>query len=175
MGALVIYESMFGNTRHVAEAVAAGLGEHVHVDVVEVSHAATTIQPDLDLLVVGGPTHVHGMTTARTRSSAAERAAGQLVSTGIGLREWLEQLEHVAGPIPAAAFDTRIDGPKVLTGSAAGSFSKHLRRLGFEIVSDPQSFVISTKAPQGDALVDGELEEAREWGRALGARLPVRA
>jgi hypothetical protein len=175
MGALVIYESMYGNTRRVAEAVAAGLGEHMHVDVVEVSRAAMTIQPDLELLVVGGPTHIHGMTTARTRSSAAERATGQLVSSGIGLREWLEQVAPVPGSSSAAAFDTRIDGPKVLTGSAAGSYTKHLRRLGFAIISDPQSFLITTKAPQGDALGEGELGSARAWGRALGAAIPVPA
>jgi hypothetical protein len=175
MGALVIYESMYGNTRRVAEAVAAGLGEHLRVDVVEVSRAAMTIQPDLELLVVGGPTHIHGMTTTRTRSSAAERASGQLVSPSIGLREWLEQVAPVSGSTSAAAFDTRIDAPKVLTGSAAGGYTKHLRRLGFEIISEPRSFLINTKAPQGDALGEGELEAARAWGRALGAAIPVPA
>jgi hypothetical protein len=174
MGALVIYESMFGNTKRVAEAIAEGLGEHMPVEAIEVSHAARTSTPDVDLLVVGGPTHAHGMTSAGTRSSAGERATGQLVSPGIGMREWLEEFTPVSGRTPAAAFDTRIHGPRVLTGSAAGGFAKHLRRLGFDLISDPQSFLIAMKAPQDDGLLEGELETAREWGRALGSRVPVR-
>jgi hypothetical protein len=174
MRALVIYESMFGNTKRVADAVAAGIRQHMPVEVVEVSHAPLAIDPELDLLVVGGPTHVHGMTTARTRSSAAERATGPLVSLGIGMREWLEQLGPAATATPAAAFDTRINGPKVLTGSAAGSFAKRLRDRGFRLISDPESFRIATKAPQEDALLEGELLEATEWGRALAVKVPQR-
>ena len=174
MGALVIYESMFGNTRRVAEAVAAGIREHLPVELVEVSHAPLAIDREIELLVVGGPTHVHGMTTARTRSSAAERATGPLVSLGIGMREWLEQLGPATTATPAAAFDTRIDGPKVLTGSAAGTLTKRLRDAGFRLVSDPESFRIASKAPQEDALLEGELLEATAWGRALGVQVPVR-
>jgi Flavodoxins len=175
MGALVIYESMFGNTKRVAEAIAAGIGERMPVELVEVSHAPLTLDPDLDLLVVGGPTHVHGMTTARTRSDAANRSPGPLVSLGIGMREWLEQLGPMTTATPAAAFDTRINGPKVLTGSAAGSFSKRLKGAGFRLASDPESFRIATKAPQDDALLDGEVNEAREWGRALAATVPAKS
>lgn len=175
MGALVIYESMFGNTKRVAEAVADGIRQHMPAELVEVSDAPLAIDPALDLLVVGGPTHVHGMTTARTRSSAAERAAGPLVSAGIGMREWLEQLAPVTTSVSAAAFDTRIDGPKVLTGSAAGGFSKRLRETGFRIASDPESFRVAAKAPQDDALLEGELEQAKAWGRALAAQVPVGA
>lgn len=173
MGALVIYESMFGNTKRVAEAIADGIRQHMPAEVAEVSHAPLAIDPTLDLLVVGGPTHVHGMTTTRTRSSAAERATGPLVSLGIGIREWLEQLAPTTTATPAAAFDTRINGPKVITGSAAGTFSKRLRDMGFRLVSDPESFRIVTKAPQDDALLEGELEQAKAWGRALAAQTPI--
>jgi hypothetical protein len=174
MRALVVYESMFGNTRRVAEAVAAGLGDSMPVELVEVSRAPLSLDPGVELLVVGGPTHVHGMTTARTRSDAAQRASGTLVSLGIGLREWLDQVVPARGATPAAAFDTRINGPKVLTGSAAGAYAKRLRDSGYRLVSEPESFLIAAKAPQEDALVEGELREATEWGRALGASVPPR-
>ncbi|MDX5309965.1 MAG: flavodoxin domain-containing protein, partial [Rhodococcus sp. (in: high G+C Gram-positive bacteria)] len=58
MRALVVYESMFGNTRHVAEAVARGLGSAVRT--VPVTQAHEENLSDYDLVVVGGPTHAHG-------------------------------------------------------------------------------------------------------------------
>ena len=75
MRALVVVESVFGNTRRIAEAVAEGLGQRAGARIVDVAVAART--PDLldgiDLLVVGGPTHAFGMTRASTRRSAAEQ------------------------------------------------------------------------------------------------------
>jgi hypothetical protein len=79
----------------------------------------------------------------------------------------------VSGRIRAAAFDTRLNGPKVLTGSAAGSFSRSLRAAGFEVIADPQSYRVAAKATQEDALLDGELEAATAWGRTLGSRVPI--
>ena len=69
MRALVVYESMFGNTRLVAEAVAEGLSSGLDVDVVEVAAAPTSFD-DVELVVVGGPTHALGMTRQRTRDDA---------------------------------------------------------------------------------------------------------
>jgi flavorubredoxin len=57
MKALVVYESMFGNTRQIAEAIAAGLAESVDVAAVEVSEATAEAAEGADLLVAGGPTH----------------------------------------------------------------------------------------------------------------------
>ena len=70
MKALVVYESMFGNTRRVAQEIAAGLGTRFAVSVVPVSEATPDLVEDVDLIVVGGPTHVHGMASARTRSGS---------------------------------------------------------------------------------------------------------
>ena len=56
MRALVIYESMFGNTQQVAQAIGEGLALILSADVVEVGHAPATVPVDVSLLVVGGPT-----------------------------------------------------------------------------------------------------------------------
>jgi flavodoxin len=56
--ALVVYESMFGNTEQVARSVAAGLGEVVDVEVVDVSQAPTSLGDDVGLIIAGGPTRV---------------------------------------------------------------------------------------------------------------------
>jgi Flavodoxin len=84
MRARVVYESMFGNTQVVAQAVAEGLAKSLAVDLEEVGTAATDISADIDLLVVGGPTHAFGMSRERTRESAAEQAARGIVSAGEG-------------------------------------------------------------------------------------------
>jgi flavodoxin len=172
MRALVVYESMFGNTKRVADAIADGIAPHLVVETVEVSGAPVEIPDEIDLLVVGGPTHVHGMTTVRTRANAVERAPTSLVSKGIGIREWLEQARPAVRNLPAAAFDTRVKAPAWLTGSAASGFAKRLRGAGFRLAAPARSFLVASKGPLDDLLVEGELEQARTWGAELAAHLP---
>jgi flavorubredoxin len=158
----VVYESMFGNTRAVAEAVAEGLRDRVEVEVHEVSTAAP-LPPDLDLLVVGGPTHAFGLSRQSTREDAATKAHRQVESAAMGLREWLDGLEHDSLPNHFAAFDTRVDHPR-MPGSAAKKAAKRLRKQGSTQSSDPESFwVHGTEGP----LLDGELDRAQGWGRSL--------
>jgi len=58
------------------EAEAEGLGRHGRVEVVEVGQAILPVPHDLDLLVVGGPTHAFSMSRPNTRRSALQQAAG---------------------------------------------------------------------------------------------------
>lgn len=172
MTALVVYESMFGNTKRIALAVAEGIATTLPVETVEVSDAPEDISSDIDLLVVGGPTHAHGMSSATSRKSASERAAGQLVSQRIGIREWLDHAKAQVFDIHAAAFDTRINGMAIFTGSAAKGYAKGLRSAGFRVDWAPQSFLVSARsAPGEDALLAGQLEEARAWGQAIAAKV----
>ena len=76
MRALVMYESMFGNTRDIANALAGGMSAHLEVEVVEVSAAPATVGDDVDLLVVGGPTHAHGMSNPGSRASRESKDRG---------------------------------------------------------------------------------------------------
>ncbi|WP_214322560.1 flavodoxin family protein [Nonomuraea sediminis] len=168
MYALVIYESMFGNTRRVAEAVAKGLSSHLRAETVEVSRAPDSVGGEVGLLVIGGPTHAFSMTKPTTRASAARHATKPLVSPGIGIREWLDRAR--LGHVQATAFDTRV---RHMPGSAARAAVTRLHRLGATIAGSTQSFyVIDATGP----LMDGELERARDWGEQLGAAYgrPVR-
>ncbi|HEY7470019.1 MAG TPA: flavodoxin domain-containing protein [Acidimicrobiia bacterium] len=172
MRALVVYESMFGNTRLIAEAIAGGLARHMEVEVEEVSGAPEKIV-GTDLLVVGGPTHAFGMSRASSRQSAAEMIDEPVVSPGIGIREWLDRLEQPGAGVVAACFDTRIDKPRV-PGSAAVRAHKKLRKLGFSHASYPVSFFVDgTTGP----VLAGEYERAHQWGDELGSlvagRVPV--
>lgn len=167
MRALVVYESMYGNTKRIAEAIAEGIAGHMKVETIEVALAPMVIEADVALLVVGGPTHVHGMTTPFTRGQAIKQAQTPVVSEGIGLREWLDEARPIGTAAVACAFDTRIKGAAILTGSAAGGFAKKLRASGFRVLTPAESFFIATKAPQDDALLEGELEHARAWGSEI--------
>ena len=176
MGALVVYESMFGNTRRIALAIAEGIAGKLPVRTLEVGDAPEVVAGDVDLLVVGGPTHVHGMSSASTRRSAAERATDPLVSQRLGIREWLDHATPQGPNVHAAAFDTRISGMALITGSAARGYTKRLRADGFLVDTPAQSFLVTAKAEPGDdALVPGQVEQARAWGAALAARVKVGA
>ncbi|GAA4783181.1 flavodoxin family protein [Actinomycetospora chlora] len=167
--ALVVYESMYGNTEAVARAIAEGLATRLAVDVVEVGAAPPAPGEDVALLVVGGPTHAFGMSRPSTRAEAAARAGRPLVSRGDGVREWLEDLPARPG-LRAAAFDTRADRPRV-PGSAARAIRRRLRRSAAR-VDGPHSFYVSgTEGP----LVDGELARASDWGVLLAGAVAVPA
>jgi hypothetical protein len=167
MAVLVVFESMFGNTKVIADAVAEGLAPHLPVQQVEVGTAPTVIGGQVELVVVGGPTHAFGLSRPGTRQSAAQQAEGGLVSAGIGLREWLLTLRKGSSDVAVAAFDTRISKPRP-PGSAAAAADKRLRRLGFRSVAPPTSFYVEgTTGP----LMEGEAERARRWGAALAVEL----
>ena len=99
MRALVVYESMYGNTRVVAASIADGLRDKCEVTLVPVGAAWAGLVVAADLLVVGGPTHMHGLSSAGSRQAAA-KAAGERAShlsldpdaDGPGLRDWLQDI-----------------------------------------------------------------------------------
>lgn len=172
MRAVVVYESMFGNTHAIAEAVAKGLATGNEVKIVPVGEALRLPLEGVDLVVVGGPTHARGMSRRGTRRGApgmAEKSGGALVmdpgANGPGVREWLASLGRERAR--AAAFDTRIKGPAVLAGRASRGIARGLRRHGFHLVAKPESFLVDGKSK----MVDGELERARSWGEHLSVEL----
>ena len=170
MRAVVVYESMYGNTHLVADAIGAGLATAVDVSVVPVAQASPAVLTDADLVVVGGPTHAHGMSRTATRK-AAVKAADQPVSDltvepdalGPGLRDWFGSLGRC--PVKAAAFDTRMHGPAALTGRASKGVTHMLRAHGFKVVAEPESFLVTKQ----DRLEPQETTRAREWGIKLAA------
>ena len=169
--ALVVFESMFGNTRDIADAVAEGLSSSLPTASLEVGTAPSLLPDDVDLLLVGGPTHAFGLSRPGTRADAIRQAGEHVVSGGIGLREWLASLARTSGNVAVAAFDTRIAKPRV-PGSAARAAEKRLRRLGFRVVAPSESFYVTGTA---GPLDEGETERARAWGEELGERCEGRS
>ena len=163
MRAVVAYESWFGNTGALAEAVADELRVDHDVTLVSVDEPPPSLD-GVDLVLVGAPTHVHGLSSTYSRRAALQQK-GEEREPGLGARGWLAELPQGEGR-RAAAFDTRIDKPVVLVGSAGRTLARRLSRKGFELVAPAESFFVrDSEGP----LEDGELERARAWARRVSA------
>lgn len=149
MRALVVYDSRFGNTERIARAVGRGLEPYGAVRVVSVAGQGPA-GIDADLLVVGAPTQVRGM---------ARRE----------LQRLLDRLAPAAldGKM-AAAFDTRVSGRRLVTGSAATALARRLEVKGARLAAAAESFLVT---PRGGALLEGEEARAEAWGRGLAEAL----
>jgi hypothetical protein len=169
---LVVFESMYGGTHLIADAIAEGLALSGGVLVVPVDRADHAMLQAADLVVVGGPTHAHGLSRESTRKSAVAAALNpakelQLDPDAglVGLRDWFGSLGTVHAA--AAAFDTRIDAPATLTGRASKSIGKLLRQHGLDLVIEPESFLVD----KASHLLPGEVDRARTWGEKLASTL----
>ena len=175
MRALVVYESMYGNTHVIASSIADSLRHDYEVTLVPVAEATAELVAGADLLVVGAPTHMHGLSSAASRRTAAQAAArdGSRLrldpdAAGPGMRDWLGALDHRDGQ--AAAFDTRITDVPVFTGRASRRIARQLKRHGYRLIVAPQSFLVSSQS----TLLHGEASLARRWGMTLGAASKTR-
>jgi hypothetical protein len=176
MKVVIVYESMFGATRAVAEAIAEGLRSAASVGtvtVVNVNQANATVGADTGLLIVGAPTHVHGMSRPESRAEAVKWADDpdrtltlEPEAPGTGVREWLESLAESAGTL-GAAFDTRADFPRILSGAASNAIHKALGKLRYTEVVPAESFLVT----KDGALESGERDRALAWGEAIAAAL----
>jgi flavorubredoxin len=108
---VVIYDTQFGNTRGIAQAIVRGLGNFGTARILSVRTSHLSDLVGLDLLVAGAPTQHHGLTAA--------------------MSFFLTEIpRHSARGLWAAAFDTRYKMPQGMSGSAARSIAKGLRKGG---------------------------------------------
>ncbi len=145
MRLVVAYDSTYGNTRRVAEAIAESWPSERPDPPVPLRDLDARRLDRETLLVVGAPTHGHGVDEDTWR--AFER---------IPHERFRERL--------VAAFDTRFDMGRWITGSAARSLEKALVARGAIPIAPAESFFV---AGREGPLEAGELERAREWGRRL--------
>jgi flavodoxin len=162
MNIAVVYESLFGNTKEIAEAIAAGLQDGSEVTLHSTLEEIDT--SPADFVIVGGPTHAHGMSRAASRK-VDENGPAPLpgADTGLGLREVIKAMPTGDGK-PVATFDTRFDKASWLTGSAAAVAGKKLTKQGYRMITEPESFMI--EGGEGP-LKPGEVDRARMWGKQL--------
>jgi len=157
MKGMVVYDSLHGNTKQVAEAVAAVLKGAGDVGVRHVGEVEAHELSSLDLLVVGAPTHVF------QPSSGAKKFLKSIPSDGLK-------------DVKVAVYDTRISREDTdsgvlsfligLFGYAAKPMAERLKRKGGTLAVPPEGFCVEdTEGP----LKAGELDRAREWSRRLAS------
>lgn len=168
MNGVVVYESMFGNTRDIALAIAEGLSTHMDVRAFEVSEAPHVFDGP-DLVVIGGPTHAFSMSRGSTRESAKDETDEPLVSR-TGIREWIATAD-IEAQQPCATFDTKVPKPK-LPGSAAAAAARKLKKRRCSIVSQPETFWVDDMT---GPLLEGECDRARRWGAMLANQIAAPA
>lgn len=160
MRALVVFDSVYGNTEWIARAICEGLQQHHTVRQIRASAVDVADLKSADLLVVGAPTQRH-------------RASPEM-------HAFLETLPRRSlRGVSASAFDTRYRMAMFFSGSAAVEIARQLKRAGATIIDEPQSFFMEPEHPadgekrhhERELLASGELERARSW--AAGLLVPV--
>lgn len=160
MNSIVIYATRYGNTRKVAEAIASALQSYGSAQALPAEQAHGTLPEGTDLVVIGGPTEVHHMTDP------------------------IAQLLSELGPQAltgkaAAAFDTRLDWPRWLSGSAAVGIAQKLRASGARVIAPTESFIVTNvtdaAGARSAALNPDELGRAERWATTLARLVAERA
>ena len=150
MKAIVIYDSLYGNTEQIAKAIGGAFGEDAKV--VKVGEVKAEDLAPYHFIIIGSPTqggrHTKAM-QAFLDSLTAEMLAGKRL----------------------AAFDTRLKTVFVkIFGWAANRIEAAIKEKGGNSTAQPQGFFVkATKGP----LVDGELERAATWAKAIAAGVPT--
>jgi hypothetical protein len=164
MKAVVVYESLWGNTAAIARAIAEGIGPDACA--LSTSDATGDAVSGADLLVAGAPVLAFRLPTDTMRESTrSDPKAPPPDLSSPSMRSWLATLPIGHGR--SAAFETRF---RWSPGGATGAIAKALEGAGYAAVAGPGRFIVSGKY---GPLRDGEVERARAWGaelaRAMGA------
>jgi len=154
MKAVIIYDSVYSNTEHIAQAIGEGLAGDVTV--VRVGEVNASELKTCDLLIVGSPVH-NGRATPAIDALLQQLPAHALEGKGV------------------AAFDTRFEleaqgiGVRLVmrvVRYAAERIAKALTKKGGRLVAEPEGFIVEHKE---GPLKQGELERAKKWAQAINA------
>jgi len=155
MKALIIYDSFFGNTEQIAQAIGNALGSQEEVEILRVSNVNPEQLTGLKLLIVGSPTRGFRPTEAITGFLKRISTNGL---TGVKV----------------AAFDTRLSASDIESsalrflvktgGYAAKRIANRLRKSGGDLIMPPEGFFV--KGTEGP-LKEGELERSADWAKQI--------
>ena len=152
MNTLIIYDSTFGNTAQLAQAMAEKMGEYGTARIALADEAGLTEVKEIDLLLVGGPTQRHGLSPS--------------------MKALLEGFpRRTLQGMHAGAFDTRYHMSAWKSGSAAHGIASKLKRAGASLIVEPESFFV---AEREGPLEEGEIERAAAWAEGIYQRFEAR-
>ena len=144
MKALIVYDSVYGNTERIARAMAEAIAPSGEGKALRAGEANLSELESLDLLIVGSPTHGGRPTAA--------------------VQDFLNKVPKLQD-INVAAFDTRITTKFVkVFGYAAGRIANNLKKKGGILIASPEGFFVT--GGQGP-LKEGELERAAAWAKGM--------
>jgi flavodoxin I len=145
MKALIVYDSVYGNTEKIASAIAEAITSPDEVKVLRAGEVNPSELASFDLLIVGSPTHGGRPTPA--------------------VQEFLNKVSKLSQGVNVAAFDTRVASKFArVFGYAAGRIARNLKGKGGTLTASPEGFfVTSTKGP----LKEGELDRAAGWAKGM--------
>jgi flavodoxin I len=148
MKALIVYDSLYGNTQEAAQAIADSLRNNgVSTACVQIGHFTDNALLNCDMLILGSPTHYWNPTKQ--------------------MNDFLKQLSRLRLNIRyASCFCTKLNNS--MSGSAASKMGISLRKLRFTMVIKPLDlFVKSVKGP----LQQGELQTSQRYAEAIAKSL----
>jgi len=146
MKALIVYDSVYGNTEKIARAIAEAVTPSGEAKALRAGEANPSELASIDLLIIGSPTHGGRPTPA--------------------IQDLLSKVTQPSlKGINVAAFDTRSQAKLArVFGNAAGRIARYLTRKGGVLIASPEGFFVTgTKGP----LKEGELERAAAWARGI--------
>lgn len=145
MRALVIYDSVYGNTERIAQAIGSVLGERAEVHLARVGQDGPAHWNEFELVVMGGPIH-------RVSLSAAMKALVKEIP------------KRALRGASVAVFETCYRNPGWQRGAAARKMGRKARKFGGRLVVPAESFfVVGREGP----LEEGEEKRAKQWARAI--------
>lgn len=155
MKTVIIHDSLYGNTKKVAEAMAAAFAPS-DVKLISIPDIALSDLASVDLLIVGSPTH-----GGRPKPST---------------QDFLKQIPQDAlKGVSVAAFDTRFLAQEQnfalrslmkIIGYAAPRIADALVEKGGTLIAPPEGFIVAKNGKE-DSLKDSELERALSWAKHL--------
>jgi hypothetical protein len=160
MKAVVVYESHWGNTEAIAQAVAAGIGPEAEALTTDQASGAALM--DADLVVAGAPLIAFGLPSDKTRGGVAAESARAPTPPDLShplMSAWLDSLPGGHGR--SASFETRM---RWSPGGAIGAIDRGLEGAGYRSIGKGRRFIVKGKY---GPLRDGEIELARRWGAEL--------
>ncbi|NCC12643.1 MAG: flavodoxin family protein [Spirochaetia bacterium] len=156
MKILMVYDTMFGNTERIAQAMVDATGDQHQAELVRVQDVTIEQLQACDILVIGSPTH--GFRPTPDISSRLKRLSSEVPAANFRY----------------AVFDTRSDIDQIeskilssmvrLFGYAAESMDKTMARRGFKRAEAPVGFIVHGKE---GPLKDGEIDRATAWMRSV--------
>lgn len=146
MNTLVVYDSQYGNTERIAQAIAGTLRSFGQARAVRVDPAYPIGFQGVDLLILASPTQGFRPTPA--------------------IQSFLDNVSYQSlSGLAVACFDTRFRG-RLWKSAAASRMARQLRSMGIEPIAPPESFYVKSMKKEGP-LLTGEIERAATWARML--------